>query len=245
MAEESGLVGRLLAPLIHPWTDFSAGFDRCLESGAWGLGRVFLGLLVGWWLYVPAHELLHAGACLAAGGQVETLEISRLYGGDLLAALIPFVEAGSEYAGRLSGFDTAGSDLVYLSTVFGPFVLTVFPGVWLLRLAGAGGRGAWFGFSMPLAFSPFLSLTGDAYEIGSILITRLPPWRSWRDVLRGDDVGRMFEHLGSLQSPPWWGFAGSLAVGLCWAFATYGAGRWLARWLTTRGGASSLGLEAS
>jgi hypothetical protein len=38
------------------------------------------------------------------------LEIDPLYGGALLARWLPFVEAGGEYAGRLSGFDTAGSD---------------------------------------------------------------------------------------------------------------------------------------
>lgn len=217
-----------------PWRDFLSGFDRCLLSGGRGFVLVFLGLIVGWWLYVPSHELLHAGACLAAGGDVETLEISRLYGGEFLAAWIPFVEAGSEYAGRLSGFDTGGCDLVYLVTVFGPFLLTLFPGVWLMLWAGRKGRAVLFGSSLPFALAPFLSLTGDAYEIGSILITRLPPWQSLQGTLRGDDVGLMFENLRALDAAPWGGFILSFLVGLLWAFATYAAGHQLARWLKRR-----------
>ncbi len=229
MADGSGL----RAAAIRPLREISDGFDRCLETGATGLGRMFLGLLAGWWVYVPLHELLHAGACLAAGGSVETLEISRWYGGDLLAAWIPFVVAGSEYAGRLSGFDTGGCDLVYLVTVLGPFVLTLFPGVWLLRLAGRRGAAGWFGFSLPFALAPFLSLTGDAYEIGSILVTRLPAWQTWQDTLRGDDVGLKIEQLGALESAPWSGFLLSLSLGIAWACATFAAGWWTARILPT------------
>ena len=49
-----------------------------------------------------------------------------------------FVVSGSEYAGRLSGFDTRGSDWIYLATDLGPFVLTIFPGVWWMRRAARG-----------------------------------------------------------------------------------------------------------
>lgn len=232
MAESS----KIRTLLAEPWREISAGFDRCLEAGGRGLALLFLGLLGGWWVYVPLHELLHAGACLAGGGTVETLEISRWYGGDLLAAWIPFVVAGSEYAGRLSGFDTGGCDLVYLLTVLGPFVLTLFPGVWLLLAAGRRGAAVWYGFSLPFALAPFLSLTGDAYEIGSILVTRLPAWQSWKDTLRGDDVGLMLEQLGALDSAPWSGFALSLLVGILWAFATFGAGWLMARALPVPAG---------
>ena len=218
---------------MRPLQEISGGFDRCLETGVGGLVRIFLGLLVGWWVYVPLHELLHAGACLAAGGTVETLEISRWFGGDLFAAWIPFVVAGSEYAGRLSGFDTGGCDLVYLLTVLGPFVLTLFPGVWLLLSAGRRGAAGWFGFSLPFALAPFLSLTGDAYEIGSILVTRLPAWQAWKETLRGDDVGLMIEQLGALESAPWSGFLLSLLVGIVWAVATFAAGWLMARILPT------------
>ena len=119
---------------------------------------------------------MHAAACEATGGGVTRLEIDRLYGGALLARAFPFVVPASEYAGRLSGFDTRGSDLIYLATDLGPFLLTLFPGVWALRRAARARRAALFGAALPFALAPFLSLSGDAYEIGSILVTRLPPW---------------------------------------------------------------------
>ncbi len=73
----------------------------------------------------------------------------------------------------------------------------------------------------PLAsvrLAPFLSLPGDAYEIGSILITRLPPgWRDARRSLRGDDLFQQAERLAALPDAPWeWvrpGSAGGDALG--------------------------------
>src|SRR4029077_20077534 len=167
---------RLLQPLLVPFTDAFHGLDRCLEGGARGLLLAALGLVAGWWVYVPVHELLHAAACELAGGEGTRLEVDRLYRGAQLAWAFPFVVPASDYAGRLSGFDTRGSDGIYLATDFGPFLLTLFPGVWALRRAAAARRAAWFGAALPFALAPFLSLSGDAYEIGSILATRLPPW---------------------------------------------------------------------
>ena len=148
----------------RPFLDLVRGEMRCVERPR-DLAWLALGLAAGWWLYVPVHELLHALACLAAGGEVTRLEIDPLYGGGLLARWIPWVVAGGEYAGRLSGFDTGGSDLVYLATDLGPFVLTLFPGVWALRRAARAGRPLLFGAALPFALAPLLSLTGDAYEI--------------------------------------------------------------------------------
>lgn len=202
------------------------GLDRCLDRGIRGLALVFLGLAVGWWVYVPLHELLHAAACLAAGGEVTRLEIAPLYGGGLLARIFPFVVSGGEYAGRLSGFDTHGSDLIYLATDLGPFLLTLFPGVWLLRRAGAAGRPILFGLALPFALAPFISLTGDAYEIGSILVTQLPPWG---EVLRGDDLFKKAEELSALPDAPWGGFVLAALVGLAWAVLTCMAGGAVAR----------------
>ena len=53
--------------LLPPGLDFWHGFERSLDRGFKGLVLVLLGLAVGWWVYVPLHELLHAGFCLAAG----------------------------------------------------------------------------------------------------------------------------------------------------------------------------------
>jgi hypothetical protein len=212
---------RFLRFLLTPGTDVLNGLDRCLTRGFRSLILVFAGTLAGWWVYVPVHELLHAAGCAAAGGGVSRLEISPLYGGSLLARIFPFVVSGSEYAGRLSGFDTRGNDWIYLATDLGPFVLTLFPGVWLLRRAAADRRPLLFGAALPFALAPFLSLTGDAYEIGSIAVTNLPPWT--RDgLLRGDDLFKKIEELGRMPGgAPWAGFALAALLGLVWAFLTW------------------------
>jgi hypothetical protein len=212
--------------LLLPFTDVLHGLDRCLIGRAGrGLALVLLGMAVGWWLYVPIHELLHAAACAATGGEVQRLEIGVPYGGALLARIFPFVVAGSRYAGRLSGFDTHGSDWVYLAADLGPFLLTLFPGVWLLRRSAAAPWPFLFGASLPLALAPFLSLTGDAYEIGSILVTRLPFWRDMAERVRGDDL------FALPAGAPWETVAAAALVGLAWAWLTWKAGDRVARGL--------------
>jgi hypothetical protein len=207
------------------------GLDRCLDRGARGLLLTALGLVLGWWIYVPAHELLHAAACRALGGEVTRLEIDRMYGGALIARGLPFVVPSSQYAGRLSGFDTRGSDLIYLATDLGPFLLTLFPGVWALRRAAAAKSGLLFGAALPFALAPFLSLSGDAYEIGSILTTRLPPWASpaARSLLRGDDLGKKVGELLALPGAPGGGALLAVLRGALWAFLTYALGGAVAR----------------
>lgn len=223
---------RAFAVLVWPFADLWTGLDRCLRTpasrsgGYRALAAVGLGLAVGWWVYVPAHELLHAAGCVAAGGTVSRLEISPLYGGTLLERLVPFVEAGGDYAGRLSGFDTGGSDAIYLVTVFAPYLLTLFPGVWALRRAR---RAFVFGFWVPVALAPFVALPGDAYEIGAIVVTRLPPWTAWAETLRGDDVVLLVSELWGRDGAPWGGAAAGVGLGVVWAFATYAAGGLLAR----------------
>jgi hypothetical protein len=216
-----------LRSFAFPVSDVFQGLDRCLDRGARGLILVALGLLVGWWVYVPVHELLHAAACKAAGGEVTRLEIDRLYGGGALARVFPFVVPASEYAGRLSGFNTRGNDWIYLATDLGPFLLTVFPGVWALRKTGALGKAVLFGAALPFALAPFLSLPGDAYEIGSILTTRLPPWSepATRELLRGDDLILKVQELAGAPDAPWGGALLAVAIGILWAFGVYGLGR--------------------
>ncbi len=219
-------MGALRTFFAAPVTDVLDGLEHCLEAGTRSLFLILAGLVAGWWIYVPIHELLHAFACLASGGTISRLEIDPLYGGALLAHLLWFVEAGSDYAGRLAGFDTGGSDLVYLATDFGPYLLTLFPGVWALRHAGRRRSAVAFGFWMPFALAPFISLTGDAYEIGSILITNLPPWAG-ASALRSDDVFRLVPELAELADPPWIGAVLAFLTGTLWAFATYALARWL------------------
>ena len=221
----------LVRKLLRPATDVLHGLDRCLDRGVPGLALAMAGLILGWWIYVPLHELLHAGACWIAGGEVTRLEIDALYGGGLLTRIFPFVVPASDYAGRLSGFDTRGSDLIYLATDLGPFVLTLFPGVWALRRAAAGRNALLFGASLPFALAPFLSLTGDAYEIGSILATRIPPWEApaLQDLLRGDDLVRKVEELRALEDAPWGGALLAALFGLVWACGTWWLGDAVAR----------------
>ena len=92
----------------HPVQDVLTGLDLSLEEGVRGLLFVGLGLAAGWWLYVPLHELLHAFACVAAGGTVSRLEIDALYGGGLLARIFPFVSSGSaSQAARMSAYSVS------------------------------------------------------------------------------------------------------------------------------------------
>lgn len=213
--------------LRAPIDEMLAGLDVVLRHGG-DLVSVFAGLLIGWWVYVPVHELLHVLGCVASGGSVSVLEIDPFYGGALLAEIFPFVRAGSDYAGRLSGFDTGGSDLVYLATVLGPFLLALLPGVWGLRLAARSGRPWLLGLSLPTAYAPLLSLPGDAYEIGSIVLTRFGPWRAepWRALLRGDDVELRFAAVraavaeGTAAAPAWTGFAVAVLLAAAWAWGT-------------------------
>lgn len=221
------------AHLRAAWGDPLGGMERLIDAGGGAaLARLFAGLLAGWWCYVPLHELLHAAGCVLAGGSVTRLEIDALYGGRLFAALFPFVEPASEYAGRLSGFDTGGSDLVYLVTDLFPFLLTLWPGLWAVRRAARATRGLFFGFFLPWGLAPFISLPGDAYEIGSLLARQLPPWSTSpaRELILSDDIVAKAGELAALPGAPWGGFGLAAALGVLWAFGTVA----LASWVSTR-----------
>lgn len=218
--------------LAAPFRDVGSGLSRCLEPGPIGLLRIGLGLLAGWSLYVPIHELLHAAGCLLAGGDVSRIEISPIYGGQLLARVLDRVTATGEYAGRLSGFDTHGNDLTYLVTDLTPFVLTIFPGVSAIRRAGTAGRAFLFGFALPLGLAPFLSLTGNAYEIGSILVSHLAPWShsDLASLLRGDDLFRVAGAVHrDARTSAWIGLGLGASLGACWAWLTYLLGAAISR----------------
>ena len=204
------------------------------------LAATMLALILAWFVYTPIHELLHVLGCVATGGAVSELEIQPIYGGLLLAEIFPFVVSGGEYAGRLSGFDTHGSDLVYLATDFTPYLLTVLIGVPALRRCAGRSRPLVFGSGVVVGLAPFYSLPGDYYEMGSILTTRAAGWLTpgagpAYPGLRSDDV---FALLGDMLSRP--GELGladgettialfliglSLAIGLLLACLTYALGR--------------------
>lgn len=192
-------------------------------------------MLLSWWLYVPLHELFHAWGCLLTGGSVSRLEIDSTYGGEWIARFIPYVVPSSGYAGRLSGFDTSGNDAIYLATVFAPYLLTLLVGLPLVRLAQRTANPLILGASVPWAWSPFISLTGDYYELGSIIMSRIvEPW--WPELLsrwRSDDLPKLIGSLfvsGAGNGLPGdaLGVAGSFALGTLLAFGTYRVGGWIA-----------------
>lgn len=216
-----GFAAALRRHLTAPARDLLAGLDLALDGRAAALLAVFAGLALGWWIYVPVHELLHVAGCVATGGAVERLDLDPLYGAALLARIFPFVHSGSEYAGRLSGFDTRGSDGIYLATDLAPFLLALLPGLWALRAAARRRRALLFGLALPFAYAPWLSLTGDAYEIGSLAVVQLPPWEPLRELLLGDDLALRARELAALEGPaPWGGFILAALLGLAWAAAT-------------------------
>ena len=188
--------------LILPFEDFLSGLDRAIgKSAPVNLALVVLLFVVTWWIYVPIHELFHAFGCILGGGTVTKLEISPKYGGAILQQIFPFVASGSDYAGQLTGFDTGGNDFTYLLADFFPFLLTVLIGVPLLRSASHStplGASIRLGVSLPIAFAPFISFSGDYYEMGSIIVSRIASLFSpalGLERLRSDDLFKLSDKL--------------------------------------------------
>lgn len=202
------------------------------------IAAIFAACGLSWWLYVPLHELAHAFGCTLGGGEVSRLDIDPIYGAAFLQRFFPFVHVGSEYAGRLSGFDTHGSDATYLLTDALPFLLTVVVGVPLLRRAAAPGlrpftRCLLLGAAIPIAYAPFVSLLGDYYEMGSIVVSRLAslvrpdlPVARWRSDDLVKLLGELWPSLGTLDAA---GVGASLFLGSALAWLTYAGGAVFAR----------------
>ncbi len=162
----------------QPVYDALASLERLADTKRPGLlmfGMLAIGCIT-WFIYVPIHELSHVAGCVLAGGEVHQLELQPRYGGRILARVFPWVVADSDYAGQLTGFDTKGSDLIYHATDFGPFLLTVFLGVPLIKLCTRRARPILFPIAIVLGMAPFYNLTGDYYEMGSIMTTRAATW---------------------------------------------------------------------
>jgi len=233
--------------MLLPVEDYLAALTRFAFRWRWPrLALLIAAAAVSWWIYVPVHELAHAFGCMLGGGSVSRLDIDPLYGAVLLQRVFPFVSVGSDYAGQLTGFDTRGSDLTYLLTDFLPFVGTILLGVPMLRAAGRrdlrpSRQAVLFGAAIPLAFAPFISLTGDYYEMGSILVSRIATWIDGNVVVtswRSDDLFNLAERLfrddGSGTALDALGLAASFVVGVVLAFATYAAGSAWARVIRCR-----------
>ena len=218
--------------LVLPFEDFLSALDRSLgKSAPVNIALVVIMFVAAWWIYVPIHELFHAFGCMLGGGTVTELAISPKYGGSILSKFFPFVSSGSDYAGQLTGFDTGGSDLTYLLTDFLPYLLTVFIGVPLLRSARRSaplGASIKLGISLPIAFAPFISFSGDYYEMGSIIVSRivstfdpsLEPSR-WRS----DDLFKLSDELffsgGAYGAGDVVGVICSFILGIALTYVTY------------------------
>lgn len=230
---------RLLELLAAPVQDYVAALEAAFPSfRVSSVVAIVAGFAASWWIYVPIHELLHAYGCILTGGEVTRLEISPEYGAAWLQKVFPFIAVGSDYAGQLTGFDTHGSDGIYLATDFLPFVLTILIGIPLLRSATHERRplraAVKLGVAMPIAFAPFISITGDYYEMGSILVSRVVSMMTpgfdpsrWRS----DDLFKLAGELsgGDGSALDVLGLGLSFLTGVALIYLTYAAGMLCAR----------------
>ncbi len=160
------------------------------------------------------------------------LDLPSLYGAVFLKQFFPFISVGSEYAGQLTGFTTSGSDLTYLLTDFLPYLLTIVFGIPLLRSVSSRSSplfsSAKLGIAVPFAYAPFVAVTGDYYEMGSIITSRLVSFSSpgfaplrWRS----DDMLKLSHQLFFSGHPPKahdvLGVSASFLLGLALIFCTY------------------------
>ncbi len=168
---------------------------------------------------------MHAAGCVLGGGEVHCLEIDSLYGGALFFDIFSFVSAESEYAGRLSGFDTHGSDGVYALTIVFPFVLTLF-GFLLLEMGVQKRSPFVFMFFTPWAFAPIISLFGDYFELGSLLLFQVwPGTNEIHRLLISDDLFRLLSDISSGALDVIFGLPGTLFIGaafICGAALAWG-----------------------
>jgi hypothetical protein len=169
-----------IAGIGHPWTEAFRRFLAALEAGTAMKKRPMisfiwfaLALLVGWHVYVPLHEFLHVAGCFLAGGRVLELQLHPVYGGTLFEKVVPFVRAETGQAGRLVRFDTGDSDLVYFVTDLAPFLLTALAALPCLRKACLTGGVGWLSAGAILLVALVVSLPGDLYEMGSLLVGNL------------------------------------------------------------------------
>ncbi len=185
--------------VINPLKPFFDCYFGLLSLGGRAVVLVMTGLVFGWWLYVPVHELFHAFGCIMTGGEVTELQIKTMYGGTILKELFEFITPEGEYAGRLTGFDTKGSDWIYGATVFAPYLMTLFS-FFFISKAAAAKRCFIFGLLLPIFFAPLISLTGDFYEMGSLLAFQLWPGPDTMNrALISDDLFRLMDHIRSNQ----------------------------------------------
>lgn len=189
---------------FQPIDDLASCMEQQFLKGPHRLRAVLAALIAGaicWFVYVPIHELLHVAGCELTGGDVSELELLPRYGGTLLSHVFSFVVPAGDYAGRVTGFETYGSDLIYLATDIAPFLLSIFIGVPLIHLCIRTHRPWLFGPAMILGLAPLFNVIGDYYEMGSIITTRVAGFVSGQPstplyaAIRSDDIFRIIEQV--------------------------------------------------
>lgn len=203
-----------------------------------------LWLILLWAIYVPIHELMHAFGCTVTGGEVQEIRLSVFFGGSLLEQWIPVFKADWSLGGRLSQFSTGGSDWVYLATDIFPYIPSILFGVWLLGMGLRSNRQLVLALGLILALAPILSIPGDYYEMGSIVITDLIKliWGTPEgsllansiDLVRSDDIILLIEELAREKRD-----VGLLGKGISFLFVAFSftLGVWLAGvtyWMSDR-----------
>jgi hypothetical protein len=187
---------------MSPWRRAGVAWRRMLDlldavvagpRPALRLLRLTLAAALIWWLYVPLHELAHAGGCLSCGGEVRRMTLAPVYGGAIAARHFDWIDDATPYAGQLADFTTGGSDLCYLWLVLAPFVATPLARP-LLRRAGRTSAALPFAAGLILATAPLMSITGDFYEAASIVVTRAAGLPA-AGALRTDDLGALVARL--------------------------------------------------
>lgn len=238
---------------ISAYKDLKTGFiepfqqrDDLIRPGI----VLILSVAVTWFIYVPIHELFHVGGCVLTGGTVTELVMGREYGAGLLKSIFPFITpATTQYAGRVTGFDPNG-DFGYFVTVFAPFLLTLFPGIWFLKIAYKHQKTWLLGPGIVMGLASFYNLTGDFFEMGTILSTRLiniltagfaaDTWQGFW-LLRSDDIFRLMGEI--FENPHIYGMHQASGIlitipvillgfflAVCLAGWVYLAGRYVSRW---------------
>ncbi len=213
-------------PVGDAWRRYQDHLEAVL-AGPRPLARLLLVAFLAaitWWVYVPLHELAHAGACVSCGGEVRRMTLAPIYGGSVAARHFDWVDDDTPYAGQLADF-SPGSDPCYFWLVLAPFVVTPLARPLLRR--SARRRGAIpFVIGTVLALMPLASVPGDFYEASSIVVTRMVG-SFLPDVsrLRSDDLVALVSRLAAdgATRAEWGAVAGAAALALLAALALTGA----------------------
>lgn len=185
--------------IIIPLKTIREGLLLCLntfenvleEKGYRALFWMLLGMFLFWHIYVPVHEMLHVAGCILSGGEVSSLNLKPRYGGLLLSKIFSFVVPASDYAGRLTGFQTPNA-WSYALVDFFPYTISLL-GVAVIRLCEKKGAAFFLSLGFILTFVPFMSIPGDYYEAVSLVTTKIAEYGDPSlpaGVLISDDVFR-------------------------------------------------------